>query len=143
MLIHFCFGKFLALRICSIFSIGHAEILFESDGSLLLISCRKIMIQMSERMVTRWLKSATENMIQNKETEIRCMCWKCKQTCLLNLFDVHGVCLISLGHRKGASDYNSSKGLLGRGWPHAVLASSRPRGREGGRGKPNFLSASL
>ena len=34
MLIHFYFGKFLALWICSIFSKGHAEILFESDGSL-------------------------------------------------------------------------------------------------------------
>jgi hypothetical protein len=68
----FLFRNFLSLCICSIFSKDHAKILFESDDSLLPISCREIIIQMSEMMVTRWLKSAMENMIQNKEIEIRC-----------------------------------------------------------------------
>jgi hypothetical protein len=75
MLIHFYFGKFPALRISPIFSEGHTQILFHIDGSnSFAYIMHAIMIIMRGRIVTRYLKSATEDMLQNNHTEIRCLC---------------------------------------------------------------------
>ena len=45
------------------------------------------MIPMSSMVVARYLAAVMEDMIQNKEQEIRCPCRKCKQKYLLNPFD--------------------------------------------------------
>jgi hypothetical protein len=76
MLIHFCFGKFLSLRIGSIFltNVMSKFCVKLTDLIILLISCMEIMIELSKRVVTRYLKSVRKNMIQNKGTKIRCLC---------------------------------------------------------------------
>ena len=45
------------------------------------------MIRMSSRVVDRYLAAATEDMIKNEETEIKCPCRECKQKYLLNPFN--------------------------------------------------------
>jgi hypothetical protein len=83
MLIHFRFVKFLALRIGHIFRKGHAEILFDIDGSnSLSYLVQAIMIIMSGRVVTKYLESAMEDMLRNKQKEIRCPCRKCNKKVL-------------------------------------------------------------
>src|SRR3954471_12271341 len=42
--------------------------------------------RMSERVVNKYLRYATDDMIQNNRTEIRCPCRKCKKVGLLNPF---------------------------------------------------------
>src|ERR1041385_4342493 len=42
--------------------------------------------RMSERVVNKYLRYATDDMIQNNRREIRCLCRKCKKVGLLNPF---------------------------------------------------------
>jgi hypothetical protein len=87
MLIHFRFGKFLALRVGPICSKVMPKFCMTTDGSnSLAYTMQAIMVIMSERIVTRYLKYATDDMFQNNRTEIRCPCRKCKLGTLLNFF---------------------------------------------------------
>ena len=36
------------------------------------------------KIVDRWMASAVADMIQNNRKEIRCLCQKCKEVCLLD-----------------------------------------------------------
>jgi hypothetical protein len=44
------------------------------------------MIIMSGRIVARYLKSMTEDMLRNKRKKIRCPCQRCKQGCFIDPF---------------------------------------------------------
>jgi hypothetical protein len=74
--------------ICPIFRKGHAEILYDLDGSNSLAYTVQEMT-MNGRIVARFLASAVDDMIQNNRKEIRCPCRKCKQVCLIDPFSGH------------------------------------------------------
>ena len=87
MLIHFCFGKFRALRVGPIFGKVMPKFCMTTDGSnSLAYTVQAIMVITRERNVARYLKYATNDMFQNNCTEIRCPCKKCKLGTLHNPF---------------------------------------------------------
>ena len=90
MLIHFRFGKFLALPVGPISSKVMPKFSMTTDGSnqfSCLYTVQAIMVLiMRERDVARYLKHATADMYRNNRTEIRCPCRKWKLGTLLNPF---------------------------------------------------------
>jgi hypothetical protein len=75
-LIHFCFGKFLTLRVGHICSkvMPKKMTIYGSNKFYCLYIMRAVMVIMRERNVAIYLKHATDDILQNKSTEINCMC---------------------------------------------------------------------
>jgi hypothetical protein len=117
-LTNFRFRKFLALLIGPIFSKGHAKIYFEIVRLILLPRlCRQSWSEWAKGSWPDIYNPWRKDMIQNNETDIRCLCRKCKQKCLMKPFDGHlKVHLLMSGFMYGYTRWDTSRWWEHRRW---------------------------